>query len=455
MKKLEIKIKELEIEIENYKKKLKLYQELEKLFEISSNITRTISMEDYTEDFIFKSINDILKIIKNILCFQGAEIKSLYLKDSESGNFKPFSRTLFHSLKKKEIFSKDFNPYFLNKGSQELKKEFFSEIYAYILDKRCIYQLYFNKEKLKRDVDNGIINDLGIFSKIKKLFYLKEFCKNMFETLNKPQKIIEIEEKFSNFKMERYENLEIYISEKIKELKKHPNYKSAKDLLLKEKTYIKNFPKWIRRVFYPIGKFLVLELFNYNEDISSDLPLDEEKIKLAVMVSRFLEIPLTSIYLLDLIRSQNKELEKAYNDLKEAQAALIESEKMAGIGQLAAGIAHEYKNSLAVVIGDLENLTELPFKLINLYKSLENLNLTEEQKRLIENYEKKSKEKAEKTERPQSLEIIKRRTKLQREVQLPIKVLDGQDEQFGRGDGRSPGPVEDDLDFGQLTMEEL
>jgi len=76
MKKLEIKIKELEIEIENYKKKLKLYQELEKLFEISSNITRTISMEDYTEDFIFKSINDILKIIKNILCFQGAEKKS-------------------------------------------------------------------------------------------------------------------------------------------------------------------------------------------------------------------------------------------------------------------------------------------------------------------------------------------------------------------------------------------
>ena len=45
----------------------------------------------------------------------------------------------------------------------------------------------------------------------------------------------------------------------------------------------------------------------------------------------------------------NKELEKAYGQLKAAQAQLIQSEKMASLGEVTAGIAHEIQNPLNFV----------------------------------------------------------------------------------------------------------
>jgi C4-dicarboxylate-specific signal transduction histidine kinase len=51
----------------------------------------------------------------------------------------------------------------------------------------------------------------------------------------------------------------------------------------------------------------------------------------------------------DQISAQRNELEAALQELKTTQSLLIQSEKMASLGELTAGIAHEIQNPLNFV----------------------------------------------------------------------------------------------------------
>src|SRR4030042_1217031 len=53
-----------------------------------------------------------------------------------------------------------------------------------------------------------------------------------------------------------------------------------------------------------------------------------------------------------------EELKETYMKLKETQAQLVQSEKMASIGQLAAGIAHEINNPAGFIISNLDILNK-------------------------------------------------------------------------------------------------
>lgn len=79
-------------------------------------------------------------------------------------------------------------------------------------------------------------------------------------------------------------------------------------------------------------------------------------------------------YKLDL-EAQNLELVRGKEELQRLQAQIVHNEKMASLGQLAAGIAHELNNPIGFVYANLEILTQYIRELVSLVDFYDKANL--------------------------------------------------------------------------------
>ncbi len=76
---------------------------------------------------------------------------------------------------------------------------------------------------------------------------------------------------------------------------------------------------------------------------------------------------------------QAEELQQTLEELKDAQASLIQSEKMSSLGQLVAGVAHEINNPVNFIHGNLPYLDKYFQDILGLVKICQNHNLSQGQ----------------------------------------------------------------------------
>jgi PAS domain S-box-containing protein len=90
----------------------------------------------------------------------------------------------------------------------------------------------------------------------------------------------------------------------------------------------------------------------------------------------------------ELVKARTSELYKTLDELKKSQEQLIQSTKMASLGVLTAGVAHEINNPLAFVYGNIGNMEKFVHKLFSLLEVYEKVEMSSDNKSEIENFKK-------------------------------------------------------------------
>jgi two-component system NtrC family sensor kinase len=64
-----------------------------------------------------------------------------------------------------------------------------------------------------------------------------------------------------------------------------------------------------------------------------------------------------------MLKAKNEQLDEAYRNLKMTQSQMLQQEKMASIGQIAAGVAHEINNPMGFIISNFHSLKKYSAKI--------------------------------------------------------------------------------------------
>lgn len=106
--------------------------------------------------------------------------------------------------------------------------------------------------------------------------------------------------------------------------------------------------------------------------IGKPLDVDEFLARINHALSEY-ELTSTLHETIEKLEVNNKELENLNVQLKEAQGQLIQRERLAGIGNLAAGLAHEVNNPLGFIKSNVSTLRSVSEGILDIYDVMKNM----------------------------------------------------------------------------------
>ncbi len=126
-------------------------------------------------------------------------------------------------------------------------------------------------------------------------------------------------------------------------------------------TYMPYFGSAIEAILLSIALADKINTLRKEKEQSQELALSEAKKNEQFIKERNADLEVEVTKRTKELQATNTQLSDAYKDLKDAQIQLVEAEKMASLGQLTAGIAHEINNPINFVKSNIKPL-KLDFK---------------------------------------------------------------------------------------------